>query len=66
MPAHIYTYSFEPNPEWSGFYSFSNEIQAYFVKFYEKYKLQPYVQLNTTVIEAIWNDEQGKCRLAFV
>jgi cation diffusion facilitator CzcD-associated flavoprotein CzcO len=62
VPAHIYTYSFEPNPEWSGFYSFSSEIQEYFVKFYEKYKLQPYIRLNTTVNEATWNEEQGKCR----
>ncbi|KIN03267.1 hypothetical protein OIDMADRAFT_119824 [Oidiodendron maius Zn] len=60
VPAHIYTYSFEPNPEWSGFYSFSSEIQAYFIRFYEKYKLQPYIQLNTQVTEALWNEEQGK------
>jgi len=30
VPAHLYTYSFEPNPEWSKRYADGAEIQAYF------------------------------------
>ncbi|KAH6699806.1 cyclohexanone monooxygenase [Leptodontidium sp. MPI-SDFR-AT-0119] len=60
IPAHIYTYSFEPNPEWSGFYAYSDEIQSYFVRFYEKYKLQQFVRLQTTVISATWDDDRGQ------
>jgi cation diffusion facilitator CzcD-associated flavoprotein CzcO len=30
VPSHLYSYSFEPNPEWTHVYSPGNEIQAYF------------------------------------
>src|SRR5438874_9352458 len=30
VPAHCYTYSFAPNPEWSQFYALGPEIQRYF------------------------------------
>ncbi|KIX10029.1 uncharacterized protein Z518_01110 [Rhinocladiella mackenziei CBS 650.93] len=60
IPAHTYTYTFEPNPEWSGFYSFSDEIQTYFEKFYEKYKLAQYVRLNTELLSATWDESNGE------
>jgi len=31
VPSHLYSYSFEPNPEWSHSFSPGTEIQAYFV-----------------------------------
>ncbi|KAF3398832.1 putative sterigmatocystin biosynthesis monooxygenase stcW [Talaromyces pinophilus] len=60
VPAHIYSYSFEPNPEFSEFYSGSAEIQQYFQRFYTKYELQPYVRLNTEVLSAHWVEAEGK------
>ncbi|MCZ6828644.1 MAG: NAD(P)-binding protein, partial [Gammaproteobacteria bacterium] len=30
VPAHLYTYSFEPNPDWSHTFAPGPEIQAYF------------------------------------
>ncbi len=30
VPSHLYSYSFEPNPEWTHVYSPGNEIRAYF------------------------------------
>ena len=30
VPSHLYSYSFEPNPEWSHRYAPGAEIQAYF------------------------------------
>ena len=30
VPSHLYSYSFEPNPDWSHVYAPGNEIQAYF------------------------------------
>jgi cation diffusion facilitator CzcD-associated flavoprotein CzcO len=61
IPAHTYTYSFEPNTEWSGFYSYSQEIQEYFMRFYKKYELQPFVKLNTEVLSATWDEVEGIC-----
>ncbi|RVX71029.1 hypothetical protein B0A52_03394 [Exophiala mesophila] len=58
IPAHCYTYSFEPNTEWSEFYSGHSEIQEYFVRFYEKHQLEPFVRLNHKVISTVWDDDQ--------
>ncbi|KIW82108.1 hypothetical protein Z517_05135 [Fonsecaea pedrosoi CBS 271.37] len=60
IPAHTYTYTFRPNPEWSGFYSRSDEIQTYFEKFYDEYKLDRYVRLNTEVVSATWFEDSGE------
>jgi cation diffusion facilitator CzcD-associated flavoprotein CzcO len=56
-----YTYSFEPNTEWSGFYSYSDEILQYFERFYKKYELAPYFRFNTEVVCATWLDETSEC-----
>ncbi|KAF5560695.1 sterigmatocystin biosynthesis monooxygenase stcW [Fusarium napiforme] len=60
VPAPIYTYSFEPNTEWSRYYANSAEIYEYFIRFAKKYDLEKYAQLRTTVISATWDDAEGK------
>ncbi|VTT64604.1 unnamed protein product [Fusarium fujikuroi] len=60
VPAHIYTYSFEPNTEWSCYYANSAQIYDYFLGFAKKYDLAKYVQLQTTVISAAWDGDEGK------
>jgi cation diffusion facilitator CzcD-associated flavoprotein CzcO len=60
-PAHNYTFPFEPNPNWSSFYAYAPEIKQYFVDFANKYDLMPYVQLNTKVVSAVWDEEKGTC-----
>ncbi|MGE0824573.1 MAG: flavin-containing monooxygenase [Candidatus Binatia bacterium] len=37
VPAHLYTYSFEPNPNWSHVYAPGPEIRAYFENVAKKY-----------------------------
>lgn len=37
VPAHLYTYSFEPNPNWSHVFAPGPEIQAYFENVAKKY-----------------------------
>lgn len=63
IPAHSYTFSFEGNPEWSGFYSYSNEIQDYMLSFAKKYRAEEFVTLNTEVTGATWIEETGKWRV---
>ncbi|EXJ66388.1 uncharacterized protein A1O5_10540 [Cladophialophora psammophila CBS 110553] len=60
IPAHTYTYPFEPNAEWSGYYSYSHEIQEYFLRFAKKYGVEKYVQLNTEVVAATWDEKTSK------
>lgn len=58
-PAHVYTYSFEPNPNWSTFYAYSPEIREYFVNFANKHNLMPNVRLNSRITSVIWDDQKG-------
>lgn len=49
IPAHMYTYSFEPNPEWSHRFAHGEEIQAYFEYVAEKYNLLKDIRFNEAV-----------------
>ena len=59
VPSHAYTYSWEPNPNWSSFYAYGPEIKQYFQDFDEKYALMKYVQLDSRVLKAVWNEDKG-------
>jgi cation diffusion facilitator CzcD-associated flavoprotein CzcO len=60
IPAHIYTFSWEPNPDWSSFYADGPEILAYIKRTADKYNLAKDVQLNSKVIFAEWKECDGK------
>ncbi|SCO78535.1 related to monooxigenase [Fusarium oxysporum] len=63
IPAHIYTFSFEPNPNWSSFFASGPEIWEYMKKTTEKYHLDERVQFNSRVTSTIWDDADGKWKL---
>ncbi|KAJ9615416.1 hypothetical protein H2200_001491 [Cladophialophora chaetospira] len=54
-----YTYSFEPNPDWSNVYASAQEIFQYFDAFKTKYGLQRYCSLRHEVIGATWSNQNG-------
>jgi cation diffusion facilitator CzcD-associated flavoprotein CzcO len=60
VPAHIYTFSWEPNPDWSQYYVGGEEIFQYMKRATEKYNLARDVVFNSKVIESIWDEERGK------
>jgi len=57
VPSHAYTYSFEPNPNWSKFFADGAEIQQYFEKVYYKYGIDACTHLNEAVTSAIYDEE---------
>lgn len=61
VPSHLYTYSFEPNPDWSHRFSPGAEIQAYFERVAAKYDVEPLINYNAEVARAAYED--GKWRL---
>ncbi|KAL2844025.1 hypothetical protein BJX68DRAFT_257287 [Aspergillus pseudodeflectus] len=63
VPAHAYTFTFEPNPDWSGFYSYADEIQAYMLRTAEKWDVAEFTKFNTEVVDAKWC-ESGLWELA--
>ena len=59
IPAHTYTWSFEPKEDWSAVYAGSGEIFNYFDHFAKKYHLRKYCKIRHQVTGAIWNNEKG-------
>ncbi len=59
VQSHLYSFSFEQNPYWSRTYGLQKEILNYLEYCAEKYEIEPYIQFNTGVTEARW-DEQNK------
>ena len=59
VPAHNYTWSFEPKTNWSAVYAKSGEIYEYFNDFADKYSLHQYIRCNHRVDSAVWNDDKG-------
>ncbi len=57
VPSHAYTYSFEPNPDWSDFFACGAEIHKYFEKVYYKYGVNHDTHLNEAVTSCVYNDD---------
>ena len=56
MPAHAYTYSFEPNPEYSHRYPRGPEIFEYFERVAKKYNLYSNIRFNSELVKAEFVD----------
>ncbi|KAF5584814.1 monooxygenase [Fusarium pseudocircinatum] len=63
VPAHIYTFPFEPNPDWSSFYASGPDIWAYIKRTTDKYGLAENVRFQSKVTDATWNEASGKWNL---
>ncbi|KAK5126680.1 hypothetical protein LTR85_009614 [Meristemomyces frigidus] len=63
VPAHIYTFPFEPNPDWSAFYATGDEILQYFKRTVAKYDLARDVKCGHRVERAAFDEESGKWNL---
>jgi len=59
IPSHLYSFSFEPSPDWSRMYPGQPEIHDYLRRCVERYGLEPYIRLNTRFEEATWDQSEG-------
>ncbi|GIX30601.1 MAG: putative monooxygenase [Porticoccaceae bacterium] len=62
-PAHSYTYSFAPNPDWSAYYAPGPEIQAYFEEMADRYGVRPYIRFQTPVKACTWNPRKMRWQI---
>jgi cation diffusion facilitator CzcD-associated flavoprotein CzcO len=53
----LYSLSYEQNSDWTREYPGQEEILAYLVGVAQKYKIYEHVRFNTSVENAVWNDE---------
>jgi cation diffusion facilitator CzcD-associated flavoprotein CzcO len=58
VPSNLYSFSFEPNPKWSYFFSRQPEIGEYLEHCTDKYDIRRHVQFNTTVTQLKWLDDR--------
>jgi len=59
IPSHLYTFSWDPKPDWSHYFAPGDEIQRYFEDFAERYGCKKYMKLNTKVVECRWDEGKG-------
>lgn len=59
IPSHLYSYSFEPNPDWSQVYASRSEIQAYIRSCAEKHDLIDRIRFGTRVDVARFDAARG-------
>ncbi|KUJ13710.1 putative monooxygenase [Mollisia scopiformis] len=60
IPSHVYQYTFEPNTQWSKFFSGGAEILEYVRGVAKKYEVREKVSFETTVLGMKWNEEKGE------
>lgn len=63
VPAHIYAFPFDPNPEWDRFYATGPAIHEYFVRTVKKWNLDRDVVFNAKVVGAYWQEDQAKWKV---
>jgi 4-hydroxyacetophenone monooxygenase len=62
-PCHFYSYSFEPNPEWSSFFAKRDEILQYAVHCADKYGIRDAIRFNEEVVEARFDETNSRWRV---
>ena len=62
VPAHGYTYSFEPNPDWSQTFAPGPEIKEYFERVADKYDVRKNIRFNESVNYCAFEDGRWTIR----
>lgn len=56
IPSHLYSFSFEPNPDWTRSYGPQPEILAYLERCADRYDLRPRLRCNAPVTRAHYDE----------
>lgn len=63
IPSFLYSYSFEPNPNWSQSFSPQNEILTYIKHCIDKYGIKDHLVYSTEVDEIKFNSDLGQWKV---
>jgi cyclohexanone monooxygenase len=63
VQSHLYSFSFEPNPEWTRMFARQPEIKSYLEGCWEKYRLAHNTLLHTEVAGMRWDDQAELWRI---
>ena len=61
VPSHLYSYSFEPNPDWSHRFSPGDEIERYFEAVADRHGVTPRIRFDTEITRCAFED--GRWRI---
>ncbi|MGD9604129.1 MAG: flavin-containing monooxygenase [Gammaproteobacteria bacterium] len=62
VPAHLYTYSFEPNPDWRQRFASGADIQRYFEGVAERHRVYDCVHFNEEITQCEFRDHRWHLR----
>ncbi|KUI39917.1 cyclohexanone monooxygenase [Mycobacterium sp. GA-1199] len=57
VKSHLYSYSFDLNPDWSRLWSGQEEILEYFERCARRHELAPHLRLSTEITSARWSGD---------
>lgn len=60
VPAHLYSFSFEPKAEWEYLWSYQPELLDYLAGVVDKYQLRRHIAFDAKVSRSYWDDDE--CR----
>jgi len=63
VQSHLYSYSFEGNPNWSHKFAPWNEIQDYILELTDKYELRSHIRFDHKVCEAVFDEDEALWRI---
>jgi cation diffusion facilitator CzcD-associated flavoprotein CzcO len=63
VPSHLYSWSFELNPDWSRTYSRQPEIREYIRRCTEKRGVMPYIHFGHDLRDARWINAEGRWQI---
>ena len=63
IPSHLYSFSFEQNPEWTRAFSPQAEILAYLERCATRYEVRPHIRFGAEVRAAAWDEAAARWTL---
>jgi len=63
VPSHLYSFSFERNPDWTRMFASQPEIWEYLRACVQRHGLTPYIRFNTKFNEGFWDEATAHWRI---
>ncbi|GAB3739246.1 NAD(P)/FAD-dependent oxidoreductase [Amycolatopsis oliviviridis] len=63
IPSPLYSFSYEPNPDWPKRFSLQADIHAYLNRVVRRYGLEPHIRFGSRVTGAAFDEERGLWRV---
>ncbi|MBQ0759979.1 MAG: NAD(P)/FAD-dependent oxidoreductase [Gammaproteobacteria bacterium] len=60
VPSHLYSFSFEPNADWSRVYPTQPELETYLQNVADKWQLRPHIRFDHTLNQARYDEKNSQ------